>query len=170
MNEVEFNKYLEFIDINANSIARKLPWVGAFSEDDLKEAAWEQLVKFLNSSDVPPEGAIKLRLRGAMVDALRHFSHYNRDKQAAPHNISDECIWDNSMYSQDAETCEISLSEILKGLNERHRIIMTMYYGEDMTCQQIGEKLGVTHARIYQCIQEAMGKLKRKFAKDVVLG
>ncbi|MFO0554233.1 MAG: sigma-70 family RNA polymerase sigma factor [Polyangiaceae bacterium] len=52
------------------------------------------------------------------------------------------------------------LHRALAALPERHRRILELYYGEDMTLRQIGGMLGVTEARISQLVSESVQRLR----------
>lgn len=52
------------------------------------------------------------------------------------------------------------LRTALDALPPRHKKILELYYGEDLTLRQIGNLLGVTEARISQLVSDAVKKLR----------
>ena len=52
------------------------------------------------------------------------------------------------------------LRTALDALPPRHRKVLELYYGDDLTLRQIGNLLGVTEARISQLVGDAVKKLR----------
>jgi RNA polymerase sigma factor for flagellar operon FliA len=48
----------------------------------------------------------------------------------------------------------------LGALPPRHRKVLELYYGDDLTLREIGNLLGVTEARISQLVSDAVKKLR----------
>jgi len=69
---------------------------------------------------------------------------------------------------EDDETKE-QLVEILKQLPERERMVMTLYYYEEITFKEIGKILGISESRVSQIHSEVLDKVKDLFRKAVEL-
>lgn len=54
------------------------------------------------------------------------------------------------------------LVETLRGMPERERLVITLYYFEEMTLSEIGETLGVTESRICQIHGKAVQRLRTR--------
>ena len=67
---------------------------------------------------------------------------------------------------EDAEMKE-QLVGILKQLPERERMVLTLYYYEELTFKEIGKALGVSESRVSQIHSEVIGKLKELFREEV---
>lgn len=52
------------------------------------------------------------------------------------------------------------LAEAIAELKERERIVITLYFHEELTLREIGKALGLTEGRISQILSRALGKLK----------
>ena len=52
------------------------------------------------------------------------------------------------------------MAEAIDALPEKERIVITLYYYEEMNLKEIGEALGVTESRISQLISQAMVRLR----------
>jgi RNA polymerase sigma factor for flagellar operon FliA len=52
------------------------------------------------------------------------------------------------------------LAAAINGLNEREKIVVTLYYFEGLTLAEIGEILGVTESRVCQIHTKAVGTLR----------
>lgn len=54
----------------------------------------------------------------------------------------------------------IGLQNAMAGLPDRERIVLTLYYYEDMKLREIGELLGLTESRVSQIRTSALAKLR----------
>ena len=56
------------------------------------------------------------------------------------------------------------IAEALESLNPKEAQVISLYFGlktgEELTCKEVGEKLGLTRARVGQIIEEALHKLR----------
>ena len=52
------------------------------------------------------------------------------------------------------------LTDAIEGLPEKERLVVVMYYNEDLTLREIGEVVGVTESRICQLHSKAMLRLR----------
>lgn len=71
------------------------------------------------------------------------------------------------MY-EDAEMKE-QLVIALKRLPERERMVVTLYYYEELTFKEIGKTLGISESRVSQIHSEVIAKLKALLKKEVEL-
>ncbi|MDO5057113.1 MAG: RNA polymerase sigma factor FliA [Lautropia sp.] len=55
-----------------------------------------------------------------------------------------------------------ALVQAIDGLPERERILMSLYYTENLTLKEIGEVLGVTESRVSQLHSQAVARLRSK--------
>ncbi|MCA9466665.1 MAG: sigma-70 family RNA polymerase sigma factor, partial [Nitrospira sp.] len=62
-----------------------------------------------------------------------------------------------SLVSEDARR---ALVEAIERLPERQRLVLTLYYFEELTMKEIGVVLSVTESRICQLHAQAMVRLK----------
>lgn len=56
------------------------------------------------------------------------------------------------------------LSELLACLTERQREVVTAYFFDGLTQQQIADKLGVSHQAVDNILKQALKKIKKNFA------
>ena len=58
------------------------------------------------------------------------------------------------------------LSELLDCLTERQREVVTAYFFDGLTQQQIADKLGVSQATVKITLDRGLSNLKKKFSKN----
>jgi RNA polymerase sigma factor for flagellar operon FliA len=56
------------------------------------------------------------------------------------------------------------LAEAIESLPERERLVVALYYYENLTLREIGEVLGVTESRVSQLHTKAVLALRSRFA------
>lgn len=59
------------------------------------------------------------------------------------------------------EAFKQSLSKSIQKLPERERLVLSLYYDEEMNLREVGDALGVSESRISQIHSQAMTKLKQ---------
>jgi RNA polymerase sigma factor for flagellar operon FliA len=80
-----------------------------------------------------------------------------------------DTIQDPSAIDPEAEThtAELKdrLAEAIESLPDRERLVIALYYYENLTLREIGEVLGVTESRVSQLHTKAVIGLRSRFAK-----
>lgn len=59
---------------------------------------------------------------------------------------------------------KIALAEAIDGLPEREKLIMSLYYQDELNLKEIGKVLGVTESRVSQLHGQAVSRLKARLA------
>lgn len=55
-----------------------------------------------------------------------------------------------------------ALGQAVETLPEKDRLVVTLYYNEDLNLKEIGEVMGLTESRISQILSQAMARLRIK--------
>jgi RNA polymerase sigma factor FliA len=85
------------------------------------------------------------------------------DQIALIDTIKDETEPDPEMSLERSEVRE-ALAEAISSLPEREKLVVTLYYYEELTLREIGEVLGVTESRVSQLHTKAILRLKAHLA------
>lgn len=126
------------------------------------------------------------RIRGKIIDELRKLqikprpAHPESPNQIYYSNVSLNSSFDDEdgyqlyeMIPNDYETQDETLNKIeskefltnaLRQLEERDRLIITLYYYEDLNYKEIAEVLHITVSRVSQVHSKIMKNLKNKLA------
>ncbi len=125
--------------------------------------------------------AIK-RIRGKIIDTIRKIKHRTTivDTQNSPNYYNDVSLTnmvdkdDTMLYEMlpseektpedlvEKDEEKLLLVEELKKLKERDRLVITLYYYENLNYKEIAEVLGITVSRVSQIHSRLMKKLKEK--------
>ena len=77
--------------------------------------------------------------------------------------LEDDSISQPSEVLDETETRE-ALADAIARLPEREKLVVTLYYYEELTLREIGEVLGVTESRVSQLHTKAILRLKSRLA------
>ena len=77
--------------------------------------------------------------------------------------LEDDSISQPSAVLDETETRE-ALADAIARLPEREKLVVTLYYYEELTLREIGEVLGVTESRVSQLHTKAILRLKSRLA------
>jgi RNA polymerase sigma factor FliA len=103
----------------------------------------------------------------AALDELWTASGSGGDQIALIDTIEDESVPDPQSAISATETAQ-TMADAVARLPERERLVVTLYYYEDLTLREIGEVLGVTESRVSQLHTKAILRLKARLGGSVV--
>jgi RNA polymerase sigma factor for flagellar operon FliA len=95
----------------------------------------------------------------AALDELWTVSGSGGDQVALIDTIEDESLPDPQSAMSSTEMKE-AIADAIARLPEREKLVVTLYYYEDLTLREIGEVLGVTESRVSQLHTKAVMRLK----------
>jgi len=153
---------------------RKVDWLPRSIRDKYKKA-WKSLNE-LDMDTVDGEQytqAINMTVRE--FDQIKGYLA-NSEAVSLTKSIGDDMTLED-VVSGDSEVVEryednemkAQLIETLKQLPERERMVMTLYYYEELTFKEIGKTLGISESRVSQIHSEVIDKVKELFRKAVEL-
>src|SRR2546430_1948118 len=99
----------------------------------------------------------------AALDELWTVSGSGGDQVALIDTIEDEGAPDPQGTLSVTEQKE-ALADAIARLPEREKLVVTLYYYEELTLREIGEVLGVTESRVSQLHTKAILRLKARLA------
>ncbi len=99
----------------------------------------------------------------AALDELWTVSGGDGDQIALIDTIEDEAAPDPELSLEQGEMKE-ALGEAIARLPEREKLVVTLYYYEELTLREIGEVIGVTESRVSQLHTKAVLRLKARLS------
>ena len=177
--EVEIDQWRHLVWYVVNRIKARLPV--SVSEDELFAAGMYGLMRAARSYDPTRGAGFKTyayhRIRGSILDDLRRLDFLPRSMrdrarkngEEAPSVIGIPTDEDGheSLAAHQAEVESESsdmrdlLHREIDALPDKMRIVMSMYYREEMKMREIGEKLHLTESRVSQIHSNAVSRLRR---------
>ncbi|MGN0031447.1 MAG: FliA/WhiG family RNA polymerase sigma factor [Candidatus Gastranaerophilaceae bacterium] len=111
------------------------------------------------SLDMDPEKVNQLLSEDVVMTSIYDKRGTSDDSMEIIDTIED----DNKLNPQERmeeQTVKSDLQKALQRLPERERVLMVLYYQEDMTMKEIGETLNMSESRVCQLHAQAIMKLK----------
>lgn len=147
----------------ANSIAAKkkksLP--NFIDIEELKSVAYLGLVDAANKFDVKKSPSFaayaKIRIFGEIQDYLRNQCRFNNQTCTEHFDL-------DLLNKRDEENSYEFFEEILKNLDETDKIIVDLYYVQELSLKEIGEKLNLSQSRISQKLTSSKKIMKNQIA------
>jgi RNA polymerase sigma factor for flagellar operon FliA len=102
----------------------------------------------------------------AALDEVWTISSTGGDQVALIDTIEDTEGPEPQAALDETETRE-ALAESIAALPEREKIVITLYYYEELTLREIGDVLGVTESRVSQLHTKAVLRLKARLQSEV---
>ena len=177
--EAELDQWRHLVWYVVNRIKARLPV--SVSEDELFAAGMYGLMRAARSYDPSKGAGFKTyayhRIRGSILDDLRRLDFLPRSMrdrarkngEEAPSVVgipTDEDGHESLAASQvEVESESSDMHDVLfreiDALPDKMRIVMSMYYREELKMREIGEKLNLTESRVSQIHSNAVSRLRR---------
>lgn len=100
-------------------------------------------------------------LRDAMGCRLFSLDHGPGDDYEGQHEVAGE-IAPDPLSSLEQNDFKHALADQIDGLPERERLVLSLYYDEELNLKEIGEVLGVSESRVCQIHGQAVVRLKAR--------
>jgi len=153
---------------------RKVDWLPRSIRDKYKKA-WKSLSELDMDKVDGDQYAQAINMTVREFDKIRGYLA-NSEAVSLTKSIGDDMTLED-VISSDSEVVEQfedeelkeQLVKTLKQLPERERIVITLYYYEELTFKEIGKELGISESRVSQIHSEVIDKVKGLFRKAVEL-
>jgi RNA polymerase sigma factor for flagellar operon FliA len=149
-----------------------MDWASRSTREKMKrlEEAYDHLERELHRHPTEEEVA---QLLGLDMEAFHHLVLETRGvglisiEDLVSFDIKDSTKWagqgdkTDPFDSYEWRELRSHIADALEELPERDKLVLTLYYHEQMTMKEIGMTLGVTESRVSQVHAQALLKLKR---------
>ena len=163
---------LDWVPRSVRSRAREIEAAQAKLEHELQRAPSEaELAKRLDISEDELQTSL-LEIANSSVYALDELwtvSDSSGDQVSLLDTLQDPDAPDPQQLL-DASELKDRLADAIAALPEREKLVIALYYYENLTLREIGEVLGVTESRVSQLHTKAVLRLKSRLQSEVEVG
>jgi RNA polymerase sigma factor for flagellar operon FliA len=155
-------KNCKFKTYSIRQKSRRLEQAYAEVEQRLGRAATEH--------EIADTLGIKLDEFHFLLNQVRGISMVNLDElrsngdsdQPVYGDIFEDVKAENPFSSLKSREVQQSVADCISGLPEKERLVISLYYYEDLNMKEIGNVLGITESRVCQIHTKAVGRLRSK--------
>ncbi len=103
------------------------------------------------------------QVRSVSLLSYDDISHFSKADKRALHGAGETCAKTPTPYSEvNVAYIKRMISEAIQDLPEKQRLVLSLYYYEDLNLKEIGRVLDVTESRVSQLHTQAIIRLKAK--------
>lgn len=103
------------------------------------------------------------QIHGATILSMDTFlKTKNNETSSETRFLSSLKVKDTPSEEFDREELKALLTDAISSLNEKEKLVVSLYYYEELTLKEIGEVLNLTESRICQIHTSILNKLKSK--------
>ncbi|MBX5470485.1 MAG: RNA polymerase sigma factor WhiG [Thermoleophilaceae bacterium] len=161
---------LDWVPRSVRAKAREIEKVNALLEHKLHRAPTDQEMAEALDMTVEEFQASLTRISNSSVvalDELWTLSDASGDQVSLLDTIQDPQAADPA-HAMDASDTKDRLADAIARLPEREKLVIALYYYENLTLREIGEVLGVTESRVSQLHTKAVLRLKSRLQSDIL--
>jgi RNA polymerase sigma factor for flagellar operon FliA len=159
---------LDWVPRSVRAKAREIEKVNAQLEHELQRAPTDQEIAEKLSVSVEEFQETLTRISNSSVVALDELwtvSDASGDQVSLLDTIQDPQALDPAQ-EMDASEMKDHLADAIARLPEREKLVVALYYYENLTLREIGEVLGVTESRVSQLHTKAVLRLKSRLQAE----
>ena len=159
---------LDWVPRSVRSRAREIERANAKLENELQRAPTDQEIADRLELSIDEFQDSLMRISNSSVVALDELwtvSDASGDQVSLLDTIQDPQAADPAR-EMDATEMKDRLSDAIARLPEREKLVVALYYYENLTLREIGEVLGVTESRVSQLHTKAVLRLKSRLQGD----
>lgn len=103
------------------------------------------------------------QVRSVSLLSYDDLSHFSKSDKRALHGVGEGSVKVPTPYSEvNIAYIKKTISEAIQDLPEKQRLVLSLYYYEDLNLKEIGRVLDVTESRVSQLHTQAIIRLKAK--------
>jgi len=159
---------LDWVPRSVRAKAREIERMNAKLEHELHRAPTDQEMATALEMTIEDFQASLTRISNSSVvalDELWSVSDSSGDQVSLMDTIEDPSAPDPSR-ALDVGDLKDRIAESIASLPEREKLVIALYYYENLTLREIGEVLGVTESRVSQLHTKAVLRLKSRLQGD----
>ena len=160
---------LDWVPRSVRAKARAIERVNSSLEHKLQRAPTDtEMAKELETTVEQFQSSLTQISNSSVValDELWSLSDSSGDQVSLLDTIQDPNAIDPA-HAMDASERKDRLADAIERLPDREKLVVALYYYENLTLREIGDVLGVTESRVSQLHTKAILRLNSRLAEDV---
>lgn len=161
-------RHLDFLPRSVRRKRRELFAATQRVEQQRQGAASEEDIALEMDLDAAELQALLESIRGATLASVEDMTDRGCEAELA------EAMGSGSTEGPEAQLeraeVKVLLMGALESLPEKERLVLSLYYYEELTMREVGEVLGVTESRVSQLHAKALTRLKCRLTEQAFVG
>jgi len=159
---------LDWAPRSLRSKARMVERVSEQLEKELGRSASNQEIANKLDMKIEDYGGVLLELSKASLLSLDGSRVEDDEQITSMNDLLENSQSDNPYYSLEHIETKKILIKAIEGLNEQEKIVMALYYYEELTLKEIGQVLSITESRVSQIHSKALDGLKGALESEIL--
>jgi len=159
---------LDWAPRSLRSKARQVEKASEQLEKVLGRAASSQEIASKLDMEIGEYGGVLMELSKASLLSLDGSRVEDNDQLTSMYDLLENVQSDNPLESIENTELKALLVHAIELLNEQEKIVMALYYYEELTLKEIGQVLNITESRVSQIHSKALETLKSSLETEVL--
>lgn len=159
---------LDWAPRSLRSKARLLEKASERLEKELGRSATCQEIADSVNMQVGEYGGIMMDLSKASILSLDGSRIEDNDNFTTMYDLVEDSHTDSPNGNLENEEMKKMVVLAIESLNEQEKLVMALYYFEELTLKEIGQVLNITESRVSQIHSKAIENLKSALAEEVL--
>lgn len=161
-------RILDWAPRSLRSKARMVERANEHLEKELGREVSDQEIAEELKMELDEYKAVQRDLSMASLLSLDGSRAEQSDHLTSMYDLLENPLSDNPYRSLEHEEIKKLLIEAIENLNEQEKLVMALYYYEELTLKEIGRVLNITESRVSQIHSKALESLKAALEKEVL--
>ena len=159
---------LDWAPRSLRSKARLVERASEKLEKDLGRSATSQEIADTLDMDIQEYGGVLMELSKASLLSLDGSRVEDSEQVTSMYDLLENTQSDHPVRIIEKREMKGLLIEAIEALNEQEKIVMALYYYEELTLKEIGQVLNITESRVSQIHSKALDSLKGALEAEVI--
>lgn len=118
--------------------------------------------------DVNAYSSLVHEIHAASLLSLDGFISDDPDLNGNMYNVIEDPVGENPLANIEKDELKSVLVDVIDHLPEQEKLVIALYYYEELTLREIGQVMDITESRVSQIHTKAISALKTKLASEVL--
>ena len=159
---------LDWAPRSLRSKARKLEKTVSTLEKELGRSATDEEVVNRLDMDLNDYYYIQKEINSAALLSLDGSIHEESDNATSMYDMVENPLAENPLSSIENNEMKKVLLNVIDNLPEQEKLVISLYYYEELTLREIGHVMDITESRVSQIHTKAISNLKHRMHDEIL--